>query len=391
LGPEGKGLFTEIILWPSLVASLSMLGLYTAVVRISAKNNIYSKCNITQSVLYCTIITGIIGIVISIIVNTFCFIGHKCLVIAQVFSIYPLIYSINRGLSAINNGRGDMGIFSISASILNPVYFVCLLILCLLGNITLETALYSLLIANLCSCLFLFCKRNRKSDGKIIRPLKMLRYSIKYSPSDFSEPLYAYYDKVVVAFVLSAYDLGLYTIAYAAAGTISVLSSTFSIKLFSDVARGRTEKLFNYIRLNLFAMFFSSILMCVCLPILIPLVFGQSFAPSIVPSLLLLPVCVLQGQSMIIEKSILAKGYPYIGIKAKAISIGSFFMGSIVLKLLELSSLISISLLLIVVQLVYLEYLCIKMKPILGDDRIVPDMKDIKGYVKRALNICVLK
>lgn len=384
LGPEGKGVFTEVILWPSLIASLSMLGLYTGIVRISAKPNLYNNFNITKSVLYTTLLTGSIGTIITFYVNSLHFEGSKVLAIAQFYAIYVLVYNINRGLSAINNGRGDLGIYSISSSILNPVYFICLLILFLVDNITLNTALISLLFANCCSCLFLIYKREKQYiKKKIITPLKMIKYSIKYSPSDFSEPLYLYYDKAIIAYVLSSYDLGIYTIAFSSAGLINIVSSTFSVKLFSDIARNRNENLFYYMRLNITVMLFLAIMMCMALPILIPLFFGTAFVPAILPSLLLLPVCILQGQSMIIEKAILAKGYPYVGIKAKCISMLLFAILSFILYLKGLSSLHMLILLLILVQLVYLKYLRNKMKSIFKNDRIIPNKEEVKFLYTR--------
>ena len=383
LGPEGKGEFTEIILWPSIIGSLSMLGLYTGIVRISAKSNIYRKYDVPKSVIWCTAITGIIGSIIAIAVNGIYFREREVLTIAEFYGIYVLIYNMNRGLSAINNGRGNMGIYSISSSILNPVYFICLLILLLFDLITLETCLISLLVANLCSCIFLFYKRDKKEGGLVISPLKMIKYSVKYSLADFSEPLYLYYDKVIVAFLLSSYELGLYTIAYSAAGVINIISSTFSVKLFSDVARGHIGNLFQYIRINIITMLVSALILCICLPILIPIVFGTEFILAIFPSLLLLPVCILQGQSLIIEKSILAKGYPYIGIKAKALAMAVLSILAVVLHLFQIENLISISILLILVQYVYLIYLKRKIKFIFKEDRIFPNREDFKLYVKR--------
>lgn len=383
LGPEGKGVFTEIILWPTLVGSLSMLGLYTGIVRISARSNVNKKYNITSSVLRTTCITGLLGAIIALVINSFYFYGKNCLVTAQIFAIYVLIYNVNRGLSAVNNGRGYMGVFSISASILNPIYFLCLLCLFFFDSISIGTALISLLFANLCSLLFLYFKRERNGSTLFVSPFSMIGYSLKFSPADFSEPLYLYYDKVIIAFLLSPYDLGLYTIAYSAAGIINITSSTFSIKLFSDIARGDKKQLFRYVRINLLTMIMLSVLMCIILPVFIPVVFGQDFAPSVLVSLLLLPVCILQGESMIIEKSILAKGLPYIGIQAKILAMSTFIVCAIVFYVLGISSLISLALLLIFVQFVYLIYLCHRMKHIFGDNRIVPNFEDIKHYSSR--------
>lgn len=383
LGPEGKGIFTEIILWPTLVASLSMFGLYTGIVRISAKKNIRKCYNICRSVMITTCITGTIGIVVTLFINGYYFYHEEYLIVAQIFSVYVLIYNINRGLSAINNGRGYMGIFSISASILNPVYFICLLLLLILDRITVETALLALLFANFCSLLFLYFKRERDSNSRLMSPKKMLVYSMKFSPADFSEPLYLYFDKIIIAITLCSYDLGLYTIAYSSAGMINIVSSTISIKLFSDIARGDTKQIFHYARINLLTMILISILMCGLLPILIPIVFGAKFAPAVFISLLLLPVCILQGESLIIEKSILAKGMPFVGIQAKILTMSIFAVFSFLLYVFNISSLITISLLLIIIQYIYFVYLRHRMKYIFGDSRIIPNIDDIKNFSKR--------
>lgn len=387
LGPEGKGEFTAAILYPTLAASLSMLGLYTAIVRISAKRNISQYYNVTQSVLNVTLLTGTLGMVISYFINSYMFNHKTFLVITQCYAIYALIYNVNRGLSAINNGRGNMGIYSISSSILNPVFFLCALILYFFDKVSIGTLLISLLFANFCSLAFLFYKRDKEQSKKYISPFKMLNYSLRFSPSDFSEPLYAYYDKAIIVFILSSYDLGLYTIAYSAAALINVISSTFSIQLFSDVARGDTKQLFSYIRINLITMFLISLCMCALLPFMIPLVFGKEFEPSVLIAVLLLPVCILQGQSSVIERSILAKGFPFVGVQAKAITICLFACCAFLFKILGISSLITLALLLMFVQSIYLAYMYNRMKRIFGNCQIIPNTHDITLYIQEIINL----
>lgn len=383
LGPTGKGEFTEAILWPTLVASLSMFGLYTAIVRISAKKELSRRVNITKSVIRVTLITGLFGTIIAYFVNTMMFATDSFLLVAQFYAVYALIYNVNRGLSAINNGRGNMGIFSISASILNPVFFLGILVLYLLDKISINTLLIALMLANFSSLVFLYCVRERSDIKRTLSPCALLKYSIRFSPSDFSEPLYAYYDKAIIAFVLSAYDLGLYTIAYSAAAMINVISATFATQLFSDVARGSCDHLHRYIRVNLITMVLMSMLMCVVLPFAIPLVFGADFRPAVPISLLLLIVCILQGQSSIIERAILARGFPYVGIQAKMLTMGVYLIGAFVFYGLGISSLYSLSMLLILVQAVYLAYMQYRMKGIFGAQRMAPNVADVSDYFKR--------
>lgn len=381
LGPDGKGEFTEAILWPTLVASLSMMGLYTAIVRLSAKTNICKKYNVTSSVINVTLLTGTIGMIISLLINSYIFKYQSFLIIAQFYSVYALIYNVNRGLSAINNGRGRMDVYSISSTILNPVFFLCIFVLFIFNKIGIESLLLSLLFANFCSLAFLFYKRDKEKGLISIPTTKMLRYSIRFSPSDFSEPLYAYYDKAIIAFILSTYDLGIYTIAYSAASLVNIVSSTFAIQLFSDVARSNTQKMYYYIRINLIIMLIVSFCMSVCLPFAIPIIFGNAFCPSVSIAILLLPVCILQGQSTIIEKIILAKGFPYVGVQAKIITVCFFSVGAFALKYLGISSLLSLAILLIFSQFLYLCYMYCRLQRIFHKCRVLPNIEDY-NYLK---------
>ena len=263
------------------------------------------------------------------------------------------------------------------------MFFILVLILYVSKKVNVEALLLSLLIANFCSLVFLFCKRDREKENRILSPFKLLKYSIKFSPSDFSEPLYAYYDKAIIAFILTSYDLGLYTIAYSAAGVINVVSSTFSIQLFSNVARGETENLFTYIRINFITMFIISLCMGVLFPFVIPFVFGDEFKPSVIIAILLLPVCILQGQSAVIERAILAKGLPFVGVQAKILSICLFASGAFVFNYLGISSLVTLAILLLCVQSIYLAYMYYRMKHVFVNCRIFPNIKDVILFFRK--------
>ena len=388
LGPEGKGEFTEIILWPTLIANLAMFGLYTGIVRVSAKQNHYERYDVTRSALYCGLITGVVGAIACFIVNSYYFSASDYLLIAQVYCVYALIYSVNRSLSAIHNGRGNLGIFSIASSILNPVFFIIVGILALFHYLTVGTAVIALLVANLSSCLFMYSKKDKVVAERLYPCGRLMSYSVRFSPSDFSEPLYAYYDKAIIAILLTPYSLGLYTIAYSSAGLIGFVSNSFSIKIFSDVAQGKRTDVYETIRRNFLIMAISAMVLAVVLPVVIPMFFGEEFKPSIVPALLLIPVCVLQGQSLIMERAILAKGYPYEGLKAKVISVVIFAAGSVTLYLLSFANLITISILMGGAQCFYLGFLHRRLKKIFPGGTIIPrksDMSDLWSNIKSSL------
>lgn len=378
LGPEGKGLFTEVILWPTMIASFSMMGLYTGIVRFSAKDNHFERFNTTRLVLKCTCMTGLIGAIISFWVNRHFFSNSLLLFIAEFYCIYVVIYNINRGLSAINNGRGRLDIYSIASAILNPVYFLLLLLLYIFNAITIESALASLLFANFLSCLYLYFRRDKTTSHQCYSSTKLFRYSLRFAPSDFSEPLYAYYDKAIIAIFFSPYLLGLYTVSYSSAGLLGFISNSFAIKIFSDVARGNNNDLAMTLKVNILISTFFALIVAAILPIAIPIVFGREFSPAIIPAILLLPVCILQGQSQILERAILAKGYPFVGIKAKCIAMSIFTVSGLILYLMKCTNLNIISLILLIVQSAYISYLQLKFKSIFKIKYPIPRLQDIK-------------
>lgn len=393
LGPEGKGNFTLIILWPTIIAGFSILGLYTGIAKISAKKMFYEKYNIEKSVLLSTFITGLIGSIVSISICPLVLkkYNYDIIFLAQLFSAFVLANNLARGFVAIDHGRKDFTSYSITRAILNPIFFLFLAILFLINKVNLTYIILSLLAATyIVSIIRIWLGISRRRNNLEVLPVtKLFRYSLKFSISDFAEPIYAYYDKIIVALVLSTYDLGLYTVAYTAAAIISILPTVYATKIFSDIAGGdKIEKMIYSIRQNIALMLLGILGMIIILPIAIPLVFGNDFKLAIIPALVLLITCCLQGQSMIIERSILAKGFPWVGVSAKVITMFSFALLSYILYSVNCIDIYTVVLITIITQSIYLLYLTYQMrKKFKTDLSIMPTWKDIEMIMKNIKKI----
>lgn len=384
LGPEGKGLFTEITIYPSLIGSVAMLGLYTGIVRLSAKPNIRLSKNITKAILGCCTICGVVGSIICYFVNYEVFHNTDSIALAaQIYAIYVLIYTLNRGLSAFNNGTQNLKLFSISSVILYPTYFFPIILLWICGLVTVSTCIYALLLANIISCAYLFIKNEEKLDGRKSFPIKWLfKYSIKFSIADFAEPIYLYFDKALLAIFLGAYDLGLYTIAISSGGLINLFSNTFSIKLFSDIANNQTSNVAQYIRYNLILMGISAIVLSILFPIIIPLIYGKAYSPSVIPAIIALLICIVQGQTYILERSILATGRPFVGVIAKAISMGALAAVLLILYFFGQASVLTACIAYLFTSLIYYTYIRLKATKILKlSGSLIPQKRDIQLLV----------
>lgn len=371
LGPEGKGEFIEIILWPTIISGFSILGLYTGIAKISAKNAIFSRFNIARPTLKATLIVGGFGTIFSCLVAPLLVSTEQnhLTKLVLVFSSFVLINNVARGFNAIDHGRKDFVKYSITRSILNPIFFLFLFILFLLNDLNLATVILSLLIANLSVCLIrtIYTLRSQKEKKNDFPLKKLFNYSLKFSISDLSEPIYAYFDKAILTLVLASYDLGIYTTAYSAASLVNIVSNVYGTKLFSELAGGTPKDFINsFVRQNLVLMFLLSIILFIVFPFLIPFVFGADFTPAILPAILLMVTCILQGLSYVIERGILAMGYPYAGAKAKVVFM---IMLSVLAFVSKMTGILNINIMILIVTLcqsVYLVYLLLQLKKLCG-------------------------
>lgn len=391
LGPEGKGLFIEIILWPTIIAGFTILGLYTGIAKLSADNSVFDHWNIAKATLKATSIVGVCGTIISCFLSPILVQEHNHLIIILLiaFSPFVLINNVARGFNAIDHGRKDFTRYSITRSILNPIFFICLLILYLIDKLSLQTIILSLLFANLIVCLIrviltLHAQRRKKQSYPVS---KLFQYSLKFSVADLSEPIYAYFDKAIIALVLLSYDLGIYTTAYSAASLVGILSNVYGTKIFSDMAGGESPDLVNTaLRNNLILTTFCAILLGSALPFLIPIVFGQDFSPAIIPSMMLIFTCIIQGQSYIIERSLLALGYPYAGVKAKAINMGLFAILAFSFKFMGTINIYILIAIMTFCQSFYLWYMLILLKSLCHIKlNIWPKKQDFINLIHRLL------
>lgn len=327
LGPQGKGEFIAIILWPTIISGISILGLYTGIAKLSARDMIFDHWNMAKSTLIATTIVGLIGTMVSLVLSPHLIeiedSSESVLSLTLIFSVFVLINNVARGFNAIDHGRKDFTRYSVTRSILNPIFFIFLLVLYFTKTLSLATVVISLLSANFIVCLVrvilsLYAEREKRKCYPVAR---IFKYSLKYSISDLSEPIYTYFDKAILALVLFSYDLGIYTTAYSAASLIAIFSNVYGTKVFSDLAGGSSAAAINVmLRQNLILMGIAAVGLVFIIPLMVPIVFGYDFSPAILPAIILLATCILQGQSYIVERGILALGFPYAGAKAKGIS-----------------------------------------------------------------------
>lgn len=390
LGPQGKGEFIEIILWPTIVSGFSILGLYTGLAKLCAKDKLYNHWNFAKASLISTLIVGSLGTLLCMIISPQLVSNvGEIKKLAVFFSFFVIVNNVARGFIAIDHGRKQFTKYSITRAILNPIFLFLLSILYCFNAINLSTVIYSFFCANLLVALIrVFYSLRDESSKKSIFPIrKLFRYSLKYSVSDFSEPIYAYYDKAILALVLTSYDLGLYTTAYSSAGIITVISNVYGTKIFSDLASGTSpDSIMRALRYNSFLMIILSIGLSLLLPYLIPIVFGEKFEGAILPSIILTVTCLLQGESYIVERGLLGMGCPYAGVRAKIVSMITMAVACLGLGAMGFINIYVMIIITTICQLGYFLTLICAFKTSSGVGvSLIPTIEDIKYLLRRMI------
>lgn len=145
-------------------------------------------------------------------------------------------------------------------------------------------------------------------DFSLVRPL--LRYGLASWSASVPTFLNRRLDQLAMAALVDPRILGLYAVA-ANMGILvtSVIASVANVALphVATTADPEARRQFarRYIRFSVVAGLLCGGGMMVATPLLIPLVFGASFAPAIVPALILIPASVIQGVATVTEDILL--------------------------------------------------------------------------------------
>ena len=329
LGPIGKGDFTAIILWPTVLAGFLTMGTYTGIARIAAKNN--DIPSLFNSSIIISLFTGILGMIISYFTLPFLLgkNGAHLLSISRTFSIFIIVNHLAKNILAIFHGTGNFKQYNLFKLILNPVYFGLLLILYVTNLLSIENCVYSYLIANIIVLLFRVISifKIYKLEFRFYSPIKIIKNSLSFGVADMADPINQYFDKALLLWWLGTTELGLYTVSATAGGVIVFLTNAIAILSFTQTATNSSPNdIVKICRFVSFLYLIIGIFLSLFLPFLIPLLYGNLFAQSIRPAILLIIAFFFQGQANILEQSIRGAGKAFYGLEGRFISMVIFFI-----------------------------------------------------------------
>lgn len=334
LGPEGKGIYTLIILIPAVLGMLGTLGIEIANVYFSA-NRRYKLSDIISNSLISSIGLGLIIILL--------FWGLSTTNVFQGFlaaNNIPLLYLwlavftvpivlLSGFFNRILLGREEIIKFNsvgIFQSVLQLGLIVILLIVLAQGVFG---AVLSYIITAICVALLaiLFVKRFGKINFSINFGLlkESLRYGGKGYIGNVTQFLNYRLDIFLVAYFLDVAAVGFYVLAVGIVERLWMIPGSIGTVLFPRVsaikdaqANQLTPKVSRH---TLFIVFVLSIILLVLARPLIQFFFGTAFLPSVEPLMILLPGIVALSFAKVLTSDLAGRGRLEFGMWAAFVSL----------------------------------------------------------------------
>lgn len=336
LGPDGRGDLATVILWPTIFAGIGIFGVDMAIARLAGQCKKYT--GLARTAIMAALITGGVSVLACWLTLPILLPVDKqhLLPAAYVFTFFIPLNHLALNLQGIDHGAGNFVWLNVTRAVLYPIYFCGLVFAWLFAADKVLWAISALLVANASVVLIqIFTKyQSILSGGKRARARELLTSSFPFVTANVLAMLYMQTDKALLVWLLPPEEVGWYLAAFAAAGSVNVLSSSLGIVQFSTAAQsapghGFTD-LARLVRRSALVSFLGAGLLAIFLPWIVPLVYGINFKASIPIALILLPGMVFTGLGDIVNQSLRGQGQPVAGVVAKV-------AGLIVMALLGLS------------------------------------------------------
>lgn len=327
LGPEKQGIYTLIVLLPSMLVTLLNLGIGSASVYFVGKKrysiNIILSTNVVLAVII-SVVAIIIGLIsIFFLENTF-FEGVPRYLLIIVLSLLPLLF-INAFLQTVFQGLQDFKVYNlvlISGSTMN---LVCLVLTIMVLNLSIFGAFIAFFISVITPTIVLFVHLKKQKyriniknfSGNFIKDA--LVYGFKAHLSNILAFINYRADILLISYFLSPVAVGIYNVAVSIAEKLWVVSQPVSAVLFPRISSFNTEEEKNYItarvtRNVLFISVIFGIIVYLISDLFVKYIFGiKYYAASKVIKILIVGITLFSAER-ILSNDLAGRGKPELNL-----------------------------------------------------------------------------
>lgn len=303
--PAGRGELAAIILWPSMVAAIGILGLHEAIAFHAAKRS-HKPGEIFAASLTLGLLLSIVLVPVGYVVVKVVFADYRAEVRDAAFlylAIIPLIL-FGTYFTALFQGSLKLLEWNILRTVVHAAYTLLIPLFYWLGFVSVFAfALASLLAYAITAAtgLGLHYRRGWLRLRPSLEAAKdLLRYGSKVHLGYIVSFVSGRLDQLLISVVLAAADLGLFVVATAVATASTAISNTLGVLAFPKIANQATPegKLLvfgRYTRATVFAILPSAAILFWLAPWVLEFFFGRAFLPATAVARLLIVAAIPLG------------------------------------------------------------------------------------------------
>lgn len=320
LRPSGEGQLTAIQTWPSLLATIAMLGLDSALVYFISSQPESGRQLTTTAALICLASALAVGAV-AWFVLPFLLSAQQPQVIsaARVYLLIGCVYAVvGIPLGSLRGARSftAWNILRISPGI---AWLFILVATWVLGHASAVVLSRWCLAATFLCGLPLLVIVSRRLQGPLwpdpLSAPKLLRYGLPSALISLPQTINLRFDQLLIVAFLPARSLGLYAVAVSWSAAVAPSLSAVGSVLFPHVSAAKDpgrqgQLLATALQSGVLVAVATAVPFTLLAPVGLPLLFGRGFASAIPSALLLVPAGAILAYAGIAEQGLLGLGRP---------------------------------------------------------------------------------
>ncbi len=322
LGPHGKGIYTAVLVYPSLFISLAEMGIRQATVYFVG-NKRFDEQAIVSAVLFLLLVTSVLGILIS--AGVFLALRDKSFtnaMIALSLLTIPVRISVSY-CSGVFLGREQIGRFNKAQWLSTLVNLVLVLLLVSYLKMNIIGALVAIVAGNAIVSVYALWLLSQNAqmriryDGVIVK--EILRKGVLYALSLFTVSLMYKLGIVVLNRMSAPSEIGQYSTGVGMVEMLWQLPIALGLVVFSrsanstdkDQTSREVAKLF---RVSLVAVFVGAATLSALARFLVPFIYGMEFLDSVNVVQIMAPGVVMFTVFKVLNMDLAGRGQPQVAV-----------------------------------------------------------------------------
>ncbi len=330
LGPEARGTLAAALIWPTMVAALALLGTNNRIALEAAEaEGAGEGPALARRVVGFAFACAAGALAVGYLAMPWLVPAQQpaVLELSRLFLLFAPASILLALLKGMDLGEGRLRRFNVTSCVLNLGHLALVVVVWLAGAREPTPFLLCLLLANYAALAF----RILRAGPRALAPRLDLAWArglvvraAPYLATAIAVLAHAQADRVFLLWYLDAAALGLYTVALSSASVHMGLGQSVARLIFSRATRADAGEamvdIARLFRLGALACLALSLAMVAAIPVLIPFLFGERFAPAVGPAMLLVAGSTCGGLAGMLDEGLRGRANPLSGLVGHLLS-----------------------------------------------------------------------